>query len=605
MCVSPTSRKVLARFFEKALMLKKYFANSFEDFSILKRLIAENFRHYAWQYAIAMGLMFLVAGATGFSAWMMKDLINKVFIDRDPNMMYLICGSVAVVYIAKGFASYGQEVLLARIGNSIIASTQKKIYRAILNRNISFFQDMGSSDLITRLTFNAQAASSALNLIATSLGRDLFTILSLLYVMLAQDVVLTAIALLGVPLLFAAVTRLLKQMRKLFGSEVQSMANIVAGMQDTFHGIRVIRSFRLEDMMLKRMDGAINAVERLSNKMSAVQAGTMPLIDTLGGVAVASVIFYGGWQVIYAGATPGEFFAFITALLMLTDPARRLARLHLSLAGSAVGVRMLYDLIDQAPDSPDQDDAVPLALSKGTISLRDVSFGYRPEDPVLHDANLVIEGGKITALVGVSGSGKSTIFNLCLRFWNPQTGEIRIDGQPLSGITMASLHESIALVSQDVFLFDGTIAENIRMGRPDASIEEVEAAARAAAAHDFIMAMPQGYETKTGEFGGRLSGGQRQRLSIARAFLKNAPILFLDEPTSALDAESDALIQEALRRLMKGRTTLMIAHRLASIAYADKIYVLENGRVIEEGSHNVLLEQNGKYARLYELQFHV
>jgi len=595
----------MARFFEKALMLKKYFANSFEDFSILKRLIAENFRHYAWQYAIAMGLMFLVAGATGFSAWMMKDLINKVFIDRDPNMMYLICGSVAVVYIAKGFASYGQEVLLARIGNSIIASTQKKIYRAILNRNISFFQDMGSSDLITRLTFNAQAASSALNLIATSLGRDLFTILSLLYVMLAQDVVLTAIALLGVPLLFAAVTRLLKQMRKLFGSEVQSMANIVAGMQDTFHGIRVIRSFRLEDMMLKRMDGAINAVERLSNKMSAVQAGTMPLIDTLGGVAVASVIFYGGWQVIYAGATPGEFFAFITALLMLTDPARRLARLHLSLAGSAVGVRMLYDLIDQAPDSPDQDDAVPLALSKGTISLRDVSFGYRPEDPVLHDANLVIEGGKITALVGVSGSGKSTIFNLCLRFWNPQTGEIRIDGQPLSGITMASLHESIALVSQDVFLFDGTIAENIRMGRPDASIEEVEAAARAAAAHDFIMAMPQGYETKTGEFGGRLSGGQRQRLSIARAFLKNAPILFLDEPTSALDAESDALIQEALRRLMKGRTTLMIAHRLASIAYADKIYVLENGRVIEEGSHNVLLEQNGKYARLYELQFHV
>lgn len=586
-------------------MLKKIFSNSFDDFSILKRLIAENFRIYAWQYAIAMGLMFLVAGATGFSAWMMKDLINKVFIDRDPNMMYLICGSVAVVYIVKGFASYGQEVLLARIGNSIIAATQKKIYRAILNRNIDFFQDMGSSDLITRLTFNAQAASSALNLIATSLGRDLFTVLSLLYVMLAQDVILTAIALLGVPILFGAVSRLLKQMRKLFGSEVQSMSNIVSGMQDTFHGIRVIRSFRLEDMMLKRMDGAINAVERLSNKMSAVQAGTMPLIDTLGGVAVASVIFYGGWQVIYEGATPGQFFAFITALLMLTDPARRIARLHLSLAGSAVGVRMLYDLIDQAPDSPDQEGAVPLRLSEGTIALRDVTFGYRPEDPVLHDATLSIEGGKITALVGVSGSGKSTIFNLCLRFWNPQAGEIRIDDQPLSGITMASLHESIALVGQDVFLFDGTIAENIRMGRPDATMDEIESAAKAAAAHDFIMSMPQGYDTRIGEFGGRLSGGQRQRLSIARAFLKNAPILFLDEPTSALDAESDALIQDALRRLMKGRTTLMIAHRLASIAYADKIYVLENGRVIEEGSHNVLLEQNGKYARLYELQFHV
>jgi len=207
--------------------------------------------------------------------------------------------------------------------------------------------------------------------------------------------------------------------------------------------------------------------------------------------------------------------------------------------------------------------------------------------------------------VGVSGSGKSTIFNLCLRFWNPQAGEIRLDSQPLSGITMASLHEVIGLVSQDVFLFDGTIAENIKMGRPDASMDDVEAAAKAAAAHDFIMAMPQGYDTKIGEFGGRLSGGQRQRLSIARAFLKNAPILFLDEPTSALDAESDALIQDALKRLMKGRTTLMIAHRLASISYADKIYVLENGRVIEEGSHTALIEQNGKYTRLYDLQFNV
>ena len=269
-------------------MLKRIFSNSWDDFSVLNRLIKENFRTYAFRYAIAMALMFFVAGATGFSAWMMKDLINKVFIDRDAEMMYYICGSVAIVYIVKGFASYGQEVLLSRIGNSIVASTQKKIYRAILSRNIDFFQEVGSSDLITRITFNAQAASSALNLIATSLGRDLFTVASLLYVMLAQDVLLTLIALVGVPFLFVAVTRLLKQMRKLFSSEVKSMASIVAGMQDTFHGIRVIRSFRLEGMMLKRMNDAIAAVERLSNKMAAVQAGTMPIIDTLGGIAVAS-----------------------------------------------------------------------------------------------------------------------------------------------------------------------------------------------------------------------------------------------------------------------------------------------------------------------------
>ena len=276
-----------------------------------------------------------------------------------------------------------------------------------------------------------------------------------------------------------------------------------------------------------------------------------------------------------------------------------------SLAGAAVGIRMLYDLIDQSPASPDKSDAVPLKLTKGTIALHAVSFGYRPEDPVLHDATLVVEGGKITALVGVSGSGKSTIFNLCLRFWAPQSGEIRIDDQSLSTVTLDTLHQSIALVSQEVFLFEGSITENIRMGRPDASMDEIIEAAKSAAAHDFILTLPQGYDTNIGEFGGRLSGGQRQRLSIARAFLKDAPILFLDEPTSALDAESDALIQEALKRLMKGRTTLMIAHRLASIAYADRIYVMEKGRVIESGSHEDLLQAKGKYAHLFELQFNV
>ena len=573
------------------------------DFGVLKRLVAENMRVFLPRYAIAIFCMALVAAATGFSAWIMRDLINKVFIDRDARMMLLICGSVALIYIVKGLASYGQEVILARIGNAIVASTQRKIFNALLAQDVSFFQNSPSSDLVTRITYNAQAASSALNLIATSLGRDLLTVAGLLFVMLSQDVVLTGIALIGLPVLFGVITQLLRRVRTLFGNEVRSVAATVATIQETIHGIRVIKAFRLEDTMRQRMAGSVAAVEKLSNRMVGVQAITVPLIDTLGGIAVSSVIFYGGWRVINEGATPGEFFSFITALLMMTEPARRLARLHLSLAASAVGVRMLYELVDLPPSTIDRADAEPLRITKGNIALSAVSFGYDPESPVLHDINLQAKSGEITALVGLSGSGKSSIFNLIMRFWSPQTGRVIIDGQSLSDISVASLYDHISLVGQDVFLFEGTIAENIMRGRPGASEHDMMEAARKAAAHDFISALPEGYATIVGEFGGKLSGGQRQRIAIARAFLKDAPILLLDEPTSALDAESDAAIKEALARLMSGRTTLIIAHRLATVASANSIYVLDQGRVVEQGKHKELLAKTGVYSRLYELQF--
>jgi len=573
------------------------------DFGVLKRLVAENMRVFLPRYAIAIFCMALVAAATGFSAWIMRDLINKVFIDRDARMMLLICGSVALIYIVKGLASYGQEVILARIGNAIVASTQRKFFNALLAQDVPFFQNSPSSDLVTRITYNAQAASSALNLIATSLGRDLLTVAGLLFVMLSQDVVLTGIALIGLPVLFGVITQLLRRVRTLFGNEVRSVAATVATIQETIHGIRVIKAFRLEDTMRQRMAGSVAAVEKLSNRMVGVQAITVPLIDTLGGIAVSSVIFYGGWRVINEGATPGEFFSFITALLMMTEPARRLARLHLSLAASAVGVRMLYELVDLPPSTIDRADAEPLRITKGNIALSAVSFGYDPGSPVLHDINLQAKGGEITALVGLSGSGKSSIFNLIMRFWSPQTGRVIIDGQSLSDISVASLYDHISLVGQDVFLFEGTIAENIMRGRPGASEHDMMEAARKAAAHDFISALPEGYATIVGEFGGKLSGGQRQRIAIARAFLKDAPILLLDEPTSALDAESDAAIKEALARLMSGRTTLIIAHRLATVASANSIYVLDQGRVVEQGKHKELLAKTGVYSRLYELQF--
>ena len=573
-----------------------------QDGPVLKRLFADNIRRFASRYILAFILMAIVAAATAASAWMMKDLINKVFIDRDPMFMTIICVAVVVIYTAKGLAAYGQEVLLARIGNKIVAEIQERLYASILKQDLAFFHEMGSAELITRLTHNARAAATALNLMATSLGRDLLTVISLVFVMISQDPLLTAIALIGMPLLFLAVSKMLKKVRKLFTREVDTVSRLVAIMQESVQGIRIVKAFRLEDHLRLSMQNAIADMEDLANRMVRSQAGANPLIDTLGGIAVALVVAYGGWSVIYNGATPGEFFAFITALLMLTDPARRLARLHLSLAGAAIGVRMLYELIDRVPAQQDQADAVPLVLSGGNLQLDHVSFGYQADKMVLNTVSLQAKAGQMTALVGVSGSGKSSVLNLLLRFWSPQQGRVLIDGQDIEHVTSDSLYNSISLVSQDVFLFEGSIADNIRRGKPEATQAEIETAARSAHAHDFIMLMPQGYDTQVGELGGRLSGGQRQRLSIARAFLKNAPILLLDEPTSALDAETDAAIGEALADLSKGRTTLLVAHRFSTIMQADHIYVLEAGRIVEHGSHAELMQQKQVYERLFSLQ---
>lgn len=573
------------------------------DLAVILRLVSERWRTYAPLYAVAFFFMFVVSGATAMSAWLMKDVVNLIFVDRKVDALVWLPAVVVGIFTAKGFASYFQEVILARIGNRMVAETQTQMFDHLLRQDLDFYQRFASSELITRLTLNAQATREAVNLLATSLGRDLFTMIGLIGVMVAQQPVMFAICALGAPIGILVQKKLVSRVRKVARNQVLSFGDIVKTMRETAQGIRVVKAFTLEPEMKARMDHSIGAVEQVNNKIVAVNAGVNPLIDTLGGFAVAGVIFYAGWRSLAYNETPGEFFSFVTALLMAYEPARRIARLQVKLGQSCIGVQMMFDMIDSKPLLIDRPNAVALKVPHGQIRLETVSFGYKPGTPVLRDMTLEAEPGKTTALVGLSGSGKTTIMNLIMRFWDPERGAVLIDGRDIREVTLQSLRMQVALVSQDVFLFDGSIRENIAAGIENAGEEAVIAAAKAAYAHHFIQSMPAGYDTQVGELGGQLSGGQRQRISIARAFLKNAPIILLDEPTSALDSESEQAIQRALMQLTERRTTLVIAHRLATVLNADRIHVIENGRLAESGTHRGLLAIGGLYSRLYDIQY--
>jgi len=368
-------------------------------------------------------------------------------------------------------------------------------------------------------------------------------------------------------------------------------------------GIRIVKSFNLEGIMRARMAASIRDVEKAANRMAAGVALSSPLADTLGGFAVAGVIFYGSWRITITNADPGSFFAFIAALLMTYEPAKRLGRINLDIQNGLVGARLIYEIIDLPTREAESSNLPPLAVGEGRIVFDKVDFRYRPEEPVLRGLDLAVEPNRMTALVGPSGGGKSTIVNLIQRFYEPVGGRISIDGQNIAEVDLASLRARIALVSQDVFLFRGTIGDNIALGKPGATRAEIEAAAAKAHAHDFITRFTDGYDTNVGEQGTQLSGGQRQRIAIARAILKDAHIILLDEPTAALDSESEREVQKALEDLRVGRTTLVVAHRLQTIIDADTICVIENGRAVEQGTHEQLIAREGSYRAFFSAQF--
>jgi len=578
------------------------FFRSTENQRLVARLVRESFREHMFGYGAAILSMLVVAGMTAASAWILREITNEFVIDKRVDRVNMIAAAVAGIFILKGLANFVQAYFMSRVGNAIIADRQRKIYDRILAQGIEFYHSTSSSDLITRMTNNAQAARNVLDLIVTSYVRDLVTLLALIGVMVWQQPVLSLICFVAGPVAIYGVNRILKRVRKFAAMEFRSVGQIIQVMQETAIGVRVVKSFNLESLMRKRMYKAVADVEDRANNIAALEAVTSPVMETLAGLAIAGAVMVSGLLVLQGGQMPGNIMAFIAALLLAYEPAKRLARVRISLESGIVGVRMMFQLADAPLTLAEKPDAKPLRAGPGEIRFDAVSFAYQNGPPVLDRFDLTLAPGKMTALVGPSGGGKSTILNLIMRMYDPKSGKVLLDGQDISHATLASLREKIAYVSQDTFLFAGTIMHNIRLGREGATDEEVIAAAKAANAHDFIMAQAKGYETDVGENGGLLSGGQRQRISIARAMLRNAEILLLDEATSALDAESEALFRDALQQLTQGRTTIVIAHRLSTVHQADTIVVLEGGKVVESGPHRALLTQGGLYQKLYEYQ---
>jgi ATP-binding cassette, subfamily B, bacterial MsbA len=571
--------------------------------AVILRLLADHGRQHVGAYALAALLMAVAAGATALSAFLLKPVLDHMVEANGLRELELLSLSIAGLFLVRGLATYCYLVLLARTGNRVVADVQAQLFDHLLMQDMSYFQDRHSGEFMARLAIAAAGIRDTLQLLIVSAGRDILTLGGLLVVMFVQDSRMSVIAIVLMPIGAYGLSRLIKTVRMLARRSFDGSAQILEIMQEAVQGLRIVKSFNLEEVMRARMRASVAHVEQSANRMAASMAIASPLADFFGGLAIAIVIFYGGWRVSIAHADAGSFFSFLAALLMAYEPAKRLARLNLEVQNGLVGAKLVYEILDR-PAAEKPGEALPLLkVAQGRIVFEDVSFSYRANETVLDALSLVGEPGRTTALVGPSGGGKSTILALLQRFYDPAQGRIAIDGADISKVDISSLRDAIAFVSQDVFLFRASIAENIGLGRPGATHAEIAAAARKAHAHDFIMTLSAGYETSVGEQGMQLSAGQRQRIAIARAILKDAPILLLDEPTAALDPESEQAIQIALDGLRKGRTTIVIAHRLQTIVGADRIYMIEAGRAIEAGSHFELLAQGGKYHTFFRMQF--
>lgn len=574
-----------------------------EVVAVIRRVISENGREFIPQYSLAALCMLGIAATTSFTAWIMRAIVDDVFVRQDWDLLGWICGAILVAFIVRGLATYGQSVLLAQVGNNIVARYQRRLFDHLMQLDLAFFSGARSGQLAAQIAQNVTGIRDLLNMTITAAVRDLVSLVGLVGVMIYMDPVLSLAAFIIGPPLILSVNYLMRRLRTVTRESVDINSRLLGAMQEAVQGVAVVKAFTMEEVLARKMSGLIDYAENRSNKIARVSERLGPITEFLAGAAIAAVLAYAGWRASSAAEPPGSVFAFITALLLAYDPARRLARVQVNIERALVNARMIYEILDYQPQQSDIAGAKALQVGEGAVTFDDVHFSYAENSPVLRGISFRAEAGKTTAIVGPSGAGKSTLFALLQRFYDADGGKITIDGEDITGVTKQSLRRSIAYVSQHPYLFEGTIRDNIRYGRPSATDADIEEAARLANAEDFILQQPQGYDTLVGENGATLSGGQRQRISIARAIVRNAPILLLDEATSALDNESEAKVQQALDRVMDKRTTLVIAHRLSTVVNADHIVVLEEGYLVEEGTHETLVARSdGLYARFYRMQ---
>ncbi|HEY4942987.1 MAG TPA: ABC transporter ATP-binding protein [Rhizomicrobium sp.] len=573
------------------------------NIAVIRRLFRDYISSQWLVFAAAVACMIVTSAASGAIPLVVKYAIKYLFLAKQPDMLAVIPLGVIALMVVRAVSGYGQAALIDTVGETAIAAAQRDMFDHLIGRDLASLNAVHSGQFVSTMLYDATQMRDIITRGVSAFGLETTQLLAYGAMMLYFDWQLTLIAVVVMPLVGWIMERIGSSLRRAATRGMEQTGDLATSLSEALDGRRIVKAYGLEAHVAERARQRL--AQRLHTMLKVVRrrAAAVPTTDLFAAFVMAATIFYAGYQAQHGKLALGDFVAFLTAMLLALQPVRNLSQLWPVVSAGVAAANRVFAVIDSKPSIVDVANAgtlhVAAAPMGGGVTFENVNFSYQADAPSIVDVSLEIAPGAKIALVGPSGAGKSTIFNLMLRFYNVETGCIRVDGQDIRGVTLASLRANIALVTQDAILFDESVADNIALGRLDASRAEIETAARDAAAHDFITAMPQGYDTRVGEGGLKLSGGQRQRIAIARAMLRDAPILLLDEATSALDAESERQVQEALTRLMKDRTTIVIAHRLSTVLDADRIYVLDKGRVVEWGSHGKLIAQGGLYARLY------